>query len=126
MAACDKTERCANCHDHYQQLRPLVKEIIVSKQFTRDAPDFDVNAVVDCRHEAFTHLHKFEETIDGNHIFRALQHKTHIVYCIDKNHRLVFLRAFHNFGLYKRFLDDKRQLKALMESQQEPNPTVSG
>jgi hypothetical protein len=111
---CNKTEACANCHDHYQQLRPLVKEIVVTKQFHRDVPDFDINAVVDCKHAYFTHLHKFEETIDGNHVFRALKDKVHVVYCIDRQNRLLFLRAFHNFSLYRKFLNDKKEILAIL------------
>ena len=110
MDCSEKTERCVNCHDHFEQLRPLVKEVIVSKHFKRDAPAFDVNLVVDCKHEHFRRLHKFEETIEGNHIFRAVKDEKHIVYAIDKNHRLIFLRAFDSFEEYKKFLNDKKKI----------------
>lgn len=117
MQKCPKmTERCVNCHDHYQQLRPLVKEVIATKHFLRDAPGMDPNTIVNCEHEHFTKLHKFEEIINGNHIFRALKGKTHIVYAIDKSHRLIFLRAFENFNMYEKFLNDKKLIEEMIES----------
>ena len=82
-----KQEKCLNRYDHFEQLRPAITEVITSKHFLKDAPDFDTNLIVDCQHEYFTRLHKFEETIDGNHIFRAIRRKTHYVYAIDKNKR---------------------------------------
>ena len=115
MFQCNKTERCINCHDHFQQLRPLVKEIVVSKHFTKDAPDFNVNWIIDCEHLHFTELHKFEEKINGHYIFRALKEKMHFVYSIDKQHRLIFLRAFNNFNTYKKFLMDKRKILSMIE-----------
>ena len=105
-----------NCHSQYQELRPLITEIIVTDHFSRDLPDFDTALVVDGQHEAFRHLHKFEENIEGHHVFRALQHHTHIVYCIDKQHRLIFLRAFKNFKEYKKFLDHKKELLHFIEN----------
>ncbi|MCX6706631.1 MAG: hypothetical protein NT001_00640 [Candidatus Woesearchaeota archaeon] len=115
MECKDYNDKCINCHDHYQQLRPLIKEVIVTSHFERDLPSFDITSITDCRHENFTHLHKFEETIDGNHIFRALQDHTHIVYAIDKAHRLVFLRAFDNFKEYERFLSNKKKITEMIK-----------
>jgi len=112
---CQKTPKCANCHSLFEKLRPLIKEIISSKHFLKDAPEFDLNLVFDCKHEYFTHLHKFEETINGNHIFRALNGKMHVVYAIDKNHRLVFLRAFNNFKDYLKFLTNKKKIAHMLE-----------
>ena len=109
-------ERCINCNDHFDQLRPHIKEVAVSKHFLKDAPDFDINLIVDCRHEHFTHLHKFEETIEGNHIFRAVKDKTHYVYAVDKNKRLIFLRAFSNFKDYKKFLNQKKSVLKIIQS----------
>ena len=110
----NKTIKCVNCHEYFEELRPLIKEVIVSHHFKKDAPDFDINLVSDCQHEYFTRLHKFEETVDGNHIFRAVKDKMHVVYAIDKEHRLIFLRAFKNFGEYKRFLMDKKRIKEMI------------
>lgn len=111
---CHSSQSCANCHDIYSSLRPLVKEIFVSRHFQRDLPDFDVKSVVDCDHASFTRLHKFEETIDGHHIFRAIRNRIHIVYCIDRNYRLIFLRAFSNFKAYGKFLDDKKSILGMI------------
>jgi len=110
-----KTIKCINCNDHFERLRPLVKEIVVTKSFLKDAPDFNVNSIIECEHAYFRELHKFEEAIDDNYIFRALRDKIHVVYVIDKNHRLIFLRAFRNFKVYKRFLDDKKEILNLIE-----------
>ena len=105
-----------NCHEYFERLRPLVKEILVSKHFHRDAPNFNIDLIVDCSHQYFTRLHKFEETIGGNHIFRAIKGHSHIVYAIDKQGRLIFLRAFHNFNAYKKFLSDKKMILSMIES----------
>lgn len=106
---CPKEEEaCLNCHSHFRALRPLVKEAVVTKRFMHDAPGFDVNVILDCQHEHFTRLHKFEETINGVHVFRAVKHRKHIVYAIDDKHRMVFLRAFDNYSNYKRYLNKKQ------------------
>ena len=104
MITCQNLPSCANCSTHYQKLRPLVKQVNISKRFKKDAPDFNINTILDCQHTYFTKLHKLEETIQGNHIFRALTKRTHIVYVIDKDYRMIFLRAFDNFNSYKKFL----------------------
>lgn len=106
---------CINCHDHFHNLRPTIKQVVATKHFKKDAPDFDTNLVLDCKHEQFIHLHKFEETIEGNHIFRALNDHQHYVYAIDKNQRLLFLRAFANFKQYKKFLEDKKGILHLIK-----------
>ena len=111
---CAKTERCLNCHEYFEKLKPSVSEIIITKHFKKDAPDFDINLIVDCKHEYFAHLHKFEGKIDGNYVFRALKDKVHVVYVIDKKHRLIFLRAFSNFNEYQRFLEDKKRILEML------------
>jgi hypothetical protein len=116
MESCDEEVRCANFHPLFEKLRSGVTQVIVSRHFLRDIPGFDVTLILDSRHEHFLHLHKFEETIGGNHIFRALKDKTHIVYAIDKCGRLIFLRAFHNFKEYERFLGDKKTIASMIDS----------
>lgn len=112
-----KQEKCLNFYDHFEQLRPTIKEVITSKHFLKDAPDFDTNLIVDCQYEYFTKLHKFEETIKGNHIFRGIKGKTHYVYAIDKNKRLIFLRAFNNFKDYKKFLNEKKIILKIIQNE---------
>ncbi|MDD5111315.1 MAG: hypothetical protein PHG85_02080 [Candidatus Altiarchaeota archaeon] len=107
---------CLGCQSHFQQLRPNITEVLASKHFLHDAPDFDISLVTDCRHQHFTILHRLEETIQGNHIFRALHNHQHIVYAVDKRHRLIFLRAFDNMKAYERFLDDKKKLVEMIEA----------
>jgi mRNA-degrading endonuclease RelE of RelBE toxin-antitoxin system len=110
---------CVKCHNHFMAMRPLIKGVVVSKHFIKDLKDEDkinsiIQDVLDCSHSNFTELHKFEEHIDGNMVFRAKQEKLHIVYCIDKNMRIVFLRAFKNFTQYKKFLDKKNGIRHLL------------
>ena len=58
-------------------------------------------------------LHKFEENIDDNLIFRARKDKMHILYCITKDRKIIFLRAIKNYDQYKKLLDNKKELKKL-------------
>lgn len=95
--------------DHWSLLRPHITETVTSHHFNRDMPDFEARLILDSEHEHFTHLHKFEENVDGRHIFRALQGHMHIVYAVDGK-RLVLLRAFKNFKEYKKFLENKRAI----------------
>ena len=104
-----------NSHDHFEQFKPSIKEIILTHHFKKDLPDFDTSLITDSKHEHFTRLHKYEENIEGNHIFRALKDKVHIVYAIDKSHRLIFLRAFHNFKEYGKFLENKKQILIMLK-----------
>jgi mRNA-degrading endonuclease RelE of RelBE toxin-antitoxin system len=112
-------EHCRNCNSHFMSLRPLIKGVIVSKHFMRDLKDTEkmnsiVNDVLDCSHLEFNELHKFEENIDGTLIFRAKRENMHIVYCVDKKIRLIFLRAISNFTEYEKFLDNRKKLKRIV------------
>jgi mRNA-degrading endonuclease RelE of RelBE toxin-antitoxin system len=111
---------CVNCHNHFMSLRPELKEVVVSKHFIKDLKDEDeinsiINNVLDCSEIDFTELHKFEEHIDGIPVFRAKKEKLHIVYCIDKKMRIIFLRAFKSFNRYKKFLDNKNTIKHMIK-----------
>lgn len=103
---------CVNCHDHFSRLRPQITEVLITKHFKREAPDFDVKQVLGCRHQHFTHLHKYEESVGKAHIFRAVQNGRHIVYAIDEKKRLIFLRAFKNFKQYEKYLKSKEKILA--------------
>ena len=112
---------CTSCNNHFMVLRPLIQNIIVSKHFTRDLKDEGkINSIIknilDCSNLEFTDLHKFEENIKGNIIFRAKKENLHIVYCIDKKMRIIFLRAIKNFTKYKKFIDNKKEINAMIES----------
>lgn len=119
---CNETKDfCQNCNSHFMKVRPLLKEVVVSKHFKRDLKDeekisFIVKNVLDCSHLDFNELHKFEENIEGNLIFRAKKENLHIIYCVDKVRRIIFLRAIKNFEEYKRFLENKKEIKAIIES----------
>jgi mRNA-degrading endonuclease RelE of RelBE toxin-antitoxin system len=110
---------CINCNSHFMALRPLLREIVVSKHFKRDLKDEEkinsiIKSILDCSHMEFNELHKFEENIEGVLIFRAKKENLHIVYCIDKSMRIIFLRAIRNFDEYKRLLDDKKEIKLMI------------
>jgi hypothetical protein len=111
-------DSCLNCSIRFQHLRPLIKGVIVTSRFRHDAPDFDVNLVLDCKYQYASTLHKFEASIGSSHIFRSLFDGQHVVYAVDKDYRLIFLRAFANFKAYKKFLSDKKEINHLIEKAQ--------
>ncbi len=97
------------------KVRPSIKTVVASRRFVRDLKDQEkakaiIKGVLACSHLEFHELHKFERNIEGKLIFRAKKEKAHIVYSVDKNKRIVFLRAIRNFGKYKRFLADKKEI----------------
>jgi mRNA-degrading endonuclease RelE of RelBE toxin-antitoxin system len=117
---CDKgKDFCINCHSHFMSVRPLIKSVVVSKHFIRDLKDEEeinsiIKGILDCSHLDFNELHKFEEHINGNMIFRAKKEHLHIIYCIDKKKRIIFLRAIKHFTEYKKFLEKKKEIKKMI------------
>jgi mRNA-degrading endonuclease RelE of RelBE toxin-antitoxin system len=114
-----KKNFCINCHSHFMNIRPWIKTLVISKHFIRDLKDKEevdsiVNGVLDCSNADFNELHKFEEDIDGNLVFRAKKEGTHIVYCVDKKMRIIFLRAFRNYSEYGKFLEDRKEIKKMI------------
>ena len=120
--ACSEAKSfCDSCNSHFMTVRPLLKEVIISKHFKRDLKDEEkmnslIKSILDCSHLEFNELHKFEENIYGNLIFRAKKDDVHIIYAIDKKMRIIFLRAIKNFDEYKRFLENKNEIKSMIES----------
>ena len=111
---------CINCNSHFMSVRPLLKNIVITKHFKRDLKDEEkinslIKDILDCSHLEFNELHKFEENINGNLIFRAKKENLHIVYCVDKKMNIIFLRAIRNFEDYRKFLDDKKELNKIIE-----------
>ena len=111
---------CVNCHNEFAKIRPFIKEVIVTKHFARDLKNKEeanliVKGILDCSNLEFSELHRFEENIDGNLIFRAKKGNVHFVYFVDKKRRMVFLRAFDNFTEYKKFLDDRKSIRRMLE-----------
>ncbi len=102
-------------HSHFDQLYPSLKGYEITSHFKRDVGTLEgaekiAQNILDSNHEAFEELHKFEEVIHGNHVFRAKINKEHYVYLITKEHRLIFVRAFKNFSKYKKYLEEKKIL----------------
>lgn len=111
---------CVNCHNHFLTIRPKIKGVVVSRHFIRDLKDQEkatsiIQDILDCDSSNFVELHKFEEHINGSLLFRAKTEKLHIVYCIDKQLRIIFLRAFNNFTQYKKFLDKKHEIRHMIQ-----------
>lgn len=94
---------------HFDQFRENINDIFYTKHFKREEPQFDAEIIL--KSEFKTHLHKYEENIQGNHIFRALIKRKHYVYVIDKNNNLIMLRVFHNFKEYKKYLENKKKIE---------------
>jgi mRNA-degrading endonuclease RelE of RelBE toxin-antitoxin system len=103
------------------KVRPMIKDVLVSKHFVKDFKDEEkmnaiIKSILDCSHMEFNELHKFEENINGNLIFRAKKENLHIVYCVDKNMRILFLRTIKNFEEYKKFIENKKEIVIMIES----------
>jgi mRNA-degrading endonuclease RelE of RelBE toxin-antitoxin system len=117
---CEKRrDFCINCHSHFMALRPSIKTVVVSKHFIKDLkgreePNSLIQDILDCSHLDFAELHKFEEHVDGVSVFRAKKDSIHIVYCVDKQMRIIFLRAFRNFAEYKEFLDKRNEVRKMV------------
>lgn len=109
-------ENNSGAKSHFENEMDRIKEIILTKRFKKDAPDFDYNSVVDCEHLHFSRLHKFEKHVGDLHIFRALKRGIHYVYAIDKKFRVIFLRAFKNFKEYEKFLENEKEILKEVEA----------
>jgi mRNA-degrading endonuclease RelE of RelBE toxin-antitoxin system len=114
-------EFCINCSNHFRAIRPKITSIIVTKNFKRDFKDDGkaesiIRKIMECSNLDFSELHKFEEKIGNNLIFRAKEGDLHIVYGIGSNNRIVFLRAIRNFNDYKKFLANKTGIVTLIQN----------
>jgi mRNA-degrading endonuclease RelE of RelBE toxin-antitoxin system len=114
-----KKDFCINCHSHFMAVRPAIKTLVIFKHFVKDLKDEEevesiVSGVLDCSNADFHELHKFEENIDGNLIFRAKKGGIHIVYCVDREMKIIFMRAFKNYSEYSKFLEDKKEIKKII------------
>jgi hypothetical protein len=114
-----KKDHCINCDSQFMNIRSLVKAAVVTKRFMKDLKNVEeaktiVNEVLDCSNIDYYELHKFENNIEGYLIFRAKKKGTHIVYGLDKEKQLVFLRAFKNYKKYIKFLEDKKEIIKLI------------
>ncbi len=112
-------QQCLNCHNQFREIRPLVTSAVITHRFLKDFHDAEeaianVNAILECSNLDFYEMHKFEANVDGNLIFRAKKESIHIVYGIDKQMRIVFLRAFRNFSEYGKFLEDKKEIRRIL------------
>jgi len=100
-------------------IRPLIKNVVVSRRFFKDLKDAEkvksiVKDVLECSSINFNELHKFEENVNGNLVFRAKRDNIHVVYCVDKRRQIIFLRAFRNYSEYAKFLEDKKEIERMI------------
>jgi mRNA-degrading endonuclease RelE of RelBE toxin-antitoxin system len=110
---------CLNCHSHFVAVRPNLTGVVVTKRFLKDLKDAEkaealVREVLDCSNVDFSELHKFEAHVAGCMIFRAKKEGMHLVYCVNENMQIIFMRAFKNFKQYEKFLDDKKEITKLI------------
>jgi mRNA-degrading endonuclease RelE of RelBE toxin-antitoxin system len=115
----EQKDHCVNCHSHFIEVRPHITSVAVTKRFFKDLKDDEkakaiVRDVLDCSNADFSELHKFEEHVNGCMIFRAKKDGMHIVYCVDKNMRIIFMRVFKNYKEYSKFLEDKKEISKLV------------
>jgi len=115
----EQKDQCLNCHSHFMAVRPHIQGVVVTRRFFKDLRDEEkakaiVRDVLDCSNADFYELHKFEKHVDGCMVFRAKTEGMHIVYCVDKNMRIIFMRVFENFKEYEKFLDDKKEISKLI------------
>ncbi|UCC33918.1 MAG: hypothetical protein JSW53_02640 [Candidatus Bathyarchaeota archaeon] len=106
---------CINCNSNFMKVRPSIRKVVISKRFIRDLKDREiVNSIVrnilDCSRLEYHELHKFEKNVNGNLIFRAKKGKMHVVYGVDREMRIIFMRAIRNFVQYKKFLESEREI----------------
>ena len=133
MLGCDNC--CKECNSHFKNLRPSISEYKVSKHLAKDLDNYQdaIQKILNCENVCFSELHKFEEKIDDLSIFRAKIDGIHIVYAVKKKDApflgcseckhsdiskekiLFFLRAFRNFSMYEKFLEDKKEIKKMVE-----------
>ncbi|UCD96272.1 MAG: hypothetical protein JSV35_07195 [Candidatus Bathyarchaeota archaeon] len=116
----DRKDFCKNCNSRFMQVRPFLKKAVVSNHFRRDVKDVErmesmIRKVLDCTSLEFNELHKFEKNVNGNLIFRAKRGPWHIVYCVDRQKRIIFLRAINNFTEYGRFLGNKQAILEMVD-----------
>ena len=116
----DRKDFCKNCNNRFMQVRPFLKKALVSNHFRRDMKDRNriestIRNVLDCTSLEFNELHKFEKKVNGNLIFRAKKRPWHIVYCVDRQKRLIFLRAINNFTEYGRFLENRQAILKMID-----------
>jgi mRNA-degrading endonuclease RelE of RelBE toxin-antitoxin system len=115
----EQKDHCLNCHSHFMEVRPHLKGVVITRRFLKDLRDEKeakaiVRDVLDCSNADFYELHKFEKHVDGCMVFRAKTKKIHIVYCVDKEMHIIFMRVFKNFKEYEKFLDDNKEISKLI------------
>ena len=116
MLECNNCSK--ECNSHFKNLGPLISEYKISKHITRDLDNYQeaIDKILSCENVCFSELHKFEEKIGNLSIFRAKINGTHIVYAVSKEKILFFLRAFRNFSHYTKFLENKKEIKKIIEA----------
>jgi len=94
---------------HLVTIKPQVRSAVVGKRFLKDLKGEKAKELLrealDYPEAELYELHKFEEHAAGSAGFRAKAGEGHVVYCVDKNKRVIFMRVFKNVEHYKKFVE---------------------
>jgi mRNA-degrading endonuclease RelE of RelBE toxin-antitoxin system len=94
---------------HLVTIKPHVRSVVVGKRFLKDLKGEKAKELLrealDYPDANFYELQKFEEHVVGSAGFRGKAGEEHVVYCVDKNKRVIFMRVFKNVENYKKFIE---------------------
>jgi len=90
--------------------RPSIRHFVVNKQFFKDLKDEEKSKeffkeVLETPNTNSEKLHKFEELEKTSIVSRAKTEEPHIVCCVDKNMRVIYMRVFKNIKKYEKFIE---------------------
>jgi hypothetical protein len=90
--------------------KPNIRHFVVNKQFFKDLKDEEKSKeffreVLDHPNANSKKQHKFEELENGSRVSRAKTEEPHIVCCVDKNMRVIYMRIFKNVKKYEKFIE---------------------
>lgn len=90
--------------------KPNIRHFVVNKQFFKDLKDEEKSKeffkeVLDRPNADSKKQHKFEELENDQRASRAETEEPHIVCCVDKNMRVIYMRVFKNPKKYEKFIE---------------------
>jgi mRNA-degrading endonuclease RelE of RelBE toxin-antitoxin system len=92
---------------HLVTIKPHVRSAVVGKRFLKDLKGEKAKELLrealDYPDADFYELQKFEEQDSAG--FRGKAGEGNVVYCVDKNKRVIFMRVFKKVENYKKFIE---------------------
>lgn len=90
--------------------KPNIRHFVVNKQFFKDLKDEEKSKeffreVLDRPKAKPKEQHKFEELENDRGVSRAKTEEPHIVCCVDKTMRVIYMRVFKNVKKYEKFIE---------------------